>query len=1076
MLRRRLIILILWLLPVCGAVAQRGKAAVMSLNESSDGHITLAFTLGEWGVFDDEDGFSVLRAEGLFSGAGVPGSPDLPTLGTILRMPHGSSLTISDIQGEDGASETVIESDRQLRPVAGAWVKDADFPGFFPDKEIYSADRWFRGGDVVELMMLGTMGDDDIYRLTISPIAYNPVRGSLSVCNALRATLRVGIASRRPNPLGLPPRYMIVAPVSFAEGLQPFVDWKRREGFAVTVVYTDTNSRETVKPLIDAEWVSDGQTPDYLLIVGDAEQIQPYSGTTYPAGLGNHVTDLYYVEHTGDYLPDALVGRWPVSDTAALRAVVEKTLRYEQCIAMDTAALKRLLLVAGKENTTPAPTTTNGQVNYVSGLFSSMFPGLDTVCYHNPSSDTLRTDILNDIAEGVALVNYTAHCTANGWSHPGVTFESVDTLDSDLPLFYINNCCLSNAFNGNCFGERLLRKPLGGGAAVVGATNSTLWNEDYYWSVGPKYPFSLQPERDTLHPGAFDMWAAAIHGNSRALEATAGAIMAAGNMAVSAFGSPYDKFYWEIYNLLGDPSLRPYIGVPQNLFLSVWDSIDVGATEVRVSGTPGATVSVVQGDRLLAVTTLDEHRSRLVPFYLPVADSLPVIFTATKAQSVPVADTAWPVLPLWPALSFEALTVGDTSLDVTLVNLGEDTIFSVAVTLAPISEADSSDTVHACFTATSLDIDTLLPYQHLPLNLTIDIVRWAPTWRGILSAIQLDGLATPCMLNVAHLLSDTPPELSFLLLDADSSAATLLEPGTPYILQTQADGICDSIAVTVTALPTGDTLLSPFLTPDTLTHLHIEGKAARGRYSRRYDRWMVAGGRNDSFEDGMASYPWNRGTMRPWVLDSTVSHSGGFSMRSAAIDWRQTSDLLLDVFLPEEDSIVFWLKVSSEYNADFLIFSIDGQQSGRWSGGVDWRRRACAIPAGRHTLRWRYVKDDSGSTGSDCAWIDDVRLPMALWDSAYGWFGTIADTTEPTGMQPAENEEVRLYPNPTDGMLSIDNGEPAEVEITDIVGRRIMKLEPCSSITVDLRHVPAGVYIVTTRRNGEEHHTKLTKL
>jgi len=1056
-------------------VAQRGNGASLSLDSGAEGRYLLVFSLGDLSILEEESGYSSLRADGMFFGAGMVGRPDLPTMSTLLRLPHGSRLSLNDIQGEETFLDNGFSNDRPLRPVVAAWVKDAEFPGYHPDKDIYRRNEWYRGGDAVELVPLGTMGHDDVYRLTVRPVAYNPVCGSLSLYQSLTATLSVSLPIRTANPLGLPSRYMIVAPTDFVEGLQPFVQWKRSEGFAVTEIYSDTNSREVVQTLIDAYWTIDGQTPDYLLIVGDAEQIQPYDGTTHPIGLGGHVTDLYYAEHTGDYLPDAMVGRWPVADTAALRAVVEKTLRYEKCVGLDTVALNRVLLVAGLEGTEPAPVTTNGQVNYAADRLSWALPTLDTICYRNPESDTLRGDILEDIAEGAALVNYTAHCGINGWSRPAVDFDDIDSLDSSLPLFYINNCCLSNAFDGNCFGERLLRKTQGGGVAVVGATNSTLWNEDYYWSVGPKYPFSLQPERDSLLPGAFDIWADALHDSSLSAAATAGAIMSYGNMAVSAFGSPYDIFYWEIYNLLGDPSLRPYVGVPQSLFVSTYDTVAVGTTSLRVSGTPGATISVVQGDRLLAVTTLDEHRSSEVELYMPVVDSLPVIVTATGSQAIPAVDTAWPALPQGPAMTFDGVSAADTTVDMTLVNLGNDTIFNVTVGLYPDDDIDSIETQHATFTATIHQIDTLLPHQHLPLHIGIDILSWAPTWRGTLKAEQQDGLADSCTLNMAHLLADTPPVLTFALLNADSTQADVLEPGTTYILQTLTDGLCDSMGVTVTALPTGDTLVSPFFTPDTLTHLHIEGDVARGYYSRHYDQWLVAGARNDSFEEGADSYPWNRGTLRPWVQDSSVSRSGSLSLRSAPVEWRQTSDLLLDVYLPVDDSISFWLKVSSEYNADFLIFTIDGVQHGRWSGGVDWRRRAYAISAGHHTLRWRYVKDDSGNVGSDCAWIDDVHLPMALWDSPYGWFGTITDTNDPVGLSMLDADAVRLYPNPTAGLLYIATDTPADVQLTDMLGRRIMTIEACRSTALDIRHLPSGVYIVTTRCGGVTHHSKLTK-
>jgi RHS repeat-associated protein len=44
------------------------------------------------------------------------------------------------------------------------------------------------------------------------------------------------------------------------------------------------------------------------------------------------------------------------------------------------------------------------------------------------------------------------------------------------------------------------------------------------------------------------------------------------------------------------------------------------------------------------------------------------------------------------------------------------------------------------------------------------------------------------------------------------------------------------------------------------------------------------------------------------------------------------------------------------------------------------RRRATVIGSGAHTLKWRYVKDGSGTSGDDCAWVDWVQ-----------WEGSVAE-------------------------------------------------------------------------------------
>ena len=73
-------------------------------------------------------------------------------------------------------------------------------------------------------------------------------------------------------------------------------------------------------------------------------------------------------------------------------------------------------------------------------------------------------------------------------------------------------------------------------------------------------------------------------------------------------------------------------------------------------------------------------------------------------------------------------------------------------------------------------------------------------------------------------------------------------------------------------------------------------------------------------------------------------------------------------------TVKFYWKVSSEDNYDFLEFYIDGSLQDQISGSVDWQQMTYTITASdSHTLEWRYVKDKSTDSGSDCGWVDKVE-------------------------------------------------------------------------------------------------------
>lgn len=423
--------------------------------------------------------------------------------------------------------------------------------------------------------------------------------------------------------------YLVVSRPQFREGLQPFAQWKRQEGYDVVELYVDTADRAMVKeqmrPLFDE--AQPGRIPKFTLLVGDHEQLEAFPGTMALNGE-SHFTDLYYADFTGDYLPETMLGRWPVSDTAELRAVVGKTLRYEQFHDMDTAQLRRVLLVAGREYGNPAPTTTNGQVNYLKREVKLAHPEMDTLCWYNPASNEQADDIASAIGQGACLMNYTGHGLFQGWDHPTMTADRVAAAGATQPAVWVNNCCKSNAFTGTGFGEQLLRMPTSGAVGVIGATNSTLWAEDYYWAVGPKQPFSLEPDYDSATLGAFD----ALLGRNRTA-ATLGELLWEGNLAVTASGSSYVKYYWEIYTLLGDPSLMPWVGIPQEIGLAV-DSVHAGQSVVYVNGTPGARVTAVQGDSLLGVADIDSTGNAAVELRCALGIR-PLVVTATKMDFQP---------------------------------------------------------------------------------------------------------------------------------------------------------------------------------------------------------------------------------------------------------------------------------------------------------------------------------------------------------------------------------------------------------------------------------------------------------
>ncbi len=107
-----------------------------------------------------------------------------------------------------------------------------------------------------------------------------------------------------------------------------------------------------------------------------------------------------------------------------------------------------------------------------------------------------------------------------------------------------------------------------------------------------------------------------------------------------------------------------------------------------------------------------------------------------------------------------------------------------------------------------------------------------------------------------------------------------------------------------------------------------------------------------------------------WFGQVTDRHTAPSAARSGTVG--DTGESWLETQVIGPGVLAYWWKVSSETNWDMLEIRLDGEVREAISGEVDWNRRTLEIPAGEHSVRWRYAKDASLSAGLDHAWLDEV--------------------------------------------------------------------------------------------------------
>ena len=138
-----------------------------------------------------------------------------------------------------------------------------------------------------------------------------------------------------------------------------------------------------------------------------------------------------------------------------------------------------------------------------------------------------------------------------------------------------------------------------------------------------------------------------------------------------------------------------------------------------------------------------------------------------------------------------------------------------------------------------------------------------------------------------------------------------------------------------------------------------------------YARWEVY---VDPFVDAICpakNLTFVSETEVPWYIDTGMFSIEPGSARSGEISDNGTTSLTTTV--EGEGTLSFKWKTSSEPDYDKLNLYVDGLLVASISGRRGWVTYTWAITAGgTHTVEWRYTKDGSVSTDSDCGWVDDV--------------------------------------------------------------------------------------------------------
>ena len=636
------------------------------------------------------------------------GAPELPRMNELIEVPFGARARVEIVSSTSRTYKLdEFGIDAPVMPHQPSVSKSADLENlpFAYDRAAYDVAK-VAADEMVAVNVLGKLRSRTLARVEIAPVEYLPRTGEIVVHDDIefRVVFEGGdkaawedelartwspffepvfaqVAGAKANHFDYPDlvknpvTMVVVTPPEFQYNLTDFISWKTERGFNMILAVMGTpevgSTSASIQTYLHGLYnaaTPENPAPSFVLFVGDVAQCPTFTE-------GGDATDRPYCAVDGDLYPDMYYGRFSATNASQLQAQIDKTMMYDQFTMPDPSYLGNVTMIAGVDGSY-APTHGNGQINYGTEHYFNAAHGINSYTYLYPASDAAGApaEIVAHASEGVGFINYTAHGSQTSWADPAFTQANINGLTNAGKYFLaIGNCCLTSTYDyAECFGETFLRAADKGAVGYIGGSNSTYWDEDYWWGVG--YHASSQID-GTAWPvestgiGAYD-GVFHEHGEPEAQQyVTNDAIVFCGNMTVTEAGSSRETYYWNIYNLLGDPSLSTYMGVPAVNSVSM-DPVFSNSTSLVIDAAPGSYVGLTQGGVIYA--------SGSVPGSGKVSLPIDGILTPGTAKLVVTAQNHEPyiatipvVVPAVVTLSPAAIDV-NTLTDVTVTVLGED--------------------------------------------------------------------------------------------------------------------------------------------------------------------------------------------------------------------------------------------------------------------------------------------------------------------------------------------------------------------------------------------------------------------
>jgi len=784
-------------------------------------------------------------------------------------------------------------------------------------------------------------------------------------------------------------RMLIVKNSMFNASLQPFIDWKRQKGFVVDVVDITTAgpTANQLKTYIQNQYDMNTDLA-FVQIIGDHAQVPSLSS-------GGGASDPSFGLLAGsDSYPDIFVGRFSAENVAELETQITRTLNYELAMQTGNDWLAKGMGIASNEGGGGSGDLGESDQVHMEYIRTDLLGyGYTTVDQVYQAQGATIAQVSNGANAGRGFINYCGHGSNTSWSTTGFSNTNVNQLTNDNKLpFIVSVACVNGNFaNLTCFAEAWVRardsvtgNPRG---AVVfyGSSINQLWNPPMR-AQDEIVDLMIAHQKNTIG-GLF------FNGSSKMIE---------------VYGTDGSNMY-KTWHIFGDASLQVRTTEPQPMTAQYMSVLFLGMTSLTVQTNPGAWVTLSSNGTVYGTAFADATGNAVVNLTTIPTEPMNLTITITCFNKITHVSTIQVLPSSGPYILVNTPIISDTNnnqadfgesvfMDIPLNNVGSDAATNVSVIISStdqyITITDNTENygiINANATSTStngfaVQVANFIPDQHnaaihvsvylnsvLSWEYNTHIILNAPAFTaGAVSVNDISGNNNG-RIDAGEVVSITIPVTNSGHADVSNVYFSLLITNQIYHIINPVLNSFPLIPAGETAQVIFDVIFSSQVPVGTVAQFMIMGVS--GDYHIIHNFSQTIGLVIEDFESGsLTAFPWTF-PGQPWTLDNSTFHSGTSSVKSATITHNQSTSMTVQMDVSVAGNISFWKKVSSEQSYDFLKFYINNTIHNQWSGNLDWSQETFTVPAGLATFKWEYTKDNIVSSGSDCAWIDDIIFP-----------------------------------------------------------------------------------------------------